>query len=147
MTESIQRLIAQMDEKHWLRLLVCVLPGLIASKVGSYDAAPSLLRTFAPLLLLAGIGVYACWKRIRRGAVGGADETEDEDKEMQSAVESPTLEIPVERSLTQISDLYRECGGDFNEVMKLLGTESKLHPEKALPAVIEETHHRKTFRA
>lgn len=145
MEKNLQQLINQMDNKHWLRLLVCLMPGLIMSKVASYEFAPVGLQIGASLVLLLGIAGYAFWGRIRNASADDESNSLDEATN-EEYVESPhRSNLAPGRSLDQLKELHAACAGDFEEVLQLLRSEVALHPEQSLTAVIAEAHHRRTF--
>jgi Na+/melibiose symporter-like transporter len=60
-----QELLTKMDQKHWLRMVVCFLPGIITSKLAAMPGSPYAARVAGVCVLIAGVSLYMCWNKLR----------------------------------------------------------------------------------
>lgn len=90
MNAKLQLLIQQMNDKNWVRMVVCFFPGIVLGKVFAQLNAPELLQTAATVLLLLGAFIWMFWSKIKKrllDAAGGQDAVFSDDeciKELQS---------------------------------------------------------------
>ena len=64
MKSAITKVIVAMDRRMYVRMLVCLLPGIVAGKLSVQLQWHSAMATAATLLLLAGTALLAFWDRL-----------------------------------------------------------------------------------
>lgn len=90
MNAKLQSLVQQMDDKNWVRMVVCFFPGIILGKVFAQLNAPEALQTSATVLLLLGAFIWMFWFKIKKRLIESAGDqdvalTDDECvKELQA---------------------------------------------------------------
>ena len=137
MNPHVQKLLAQMDEKNWLRMLVCFMPGLIISKIaGQY---PNMVTGVLGIGSLAGgVGIFLAWNRIR-GIQADAD---GEDEEEEDLVAATTVRTGAETARL-ITELVASCSGSATEALKLIETELLVTPGLTYDDAVEMAFRRK----
>lgn len=136
-----------MDKVDALRMLVCILPGIVIAKVVALPSMPQASKIIGGIALAIGIGVFFGWHRFRKLGREDAQDEEVNDAlpDQQTASSKQDISIPAGEHIKMLMELKQMCGGDFDEVMNLLQTESAIHPNLTLPAVIEEAYRRRSY--
>lgn len=144
MESKFEIFLVKMNNHHWLRALVLLLPGLILSKASAMEGTPHGLRILSTAFLCAGVAVYALWKRIMRKYLNEeVDETNEEEfvaETDETLVESGTALLQID-ALKHLLELYN---GDDQALFERLSLEASLNPLLPLSTVIEQTYHRRT---
>jgi nucleotide-binding universal stress UspA family protein len=125
MNENIHKLLTAMDEKIWLRMLVCFLPGLAIGKLaGQHPSA--ILGVLGTVLLIVGVGAFLMWARLR-GVLVDEEEHEDEDVAGQAEAVIPALYAAEPRSGAETAKLMTELlelfGGSGAQTIDAVQTE------------------------
>jgi hypothetical protein len=114
----MKRFLLNMDEKTWYRMLVCFLPGLVASKLAAFaepDGAAPLIST---LLMVGGVTLYLSWDRVRRHFVGGDAAAEE--------VEGTSSAAAAADVLTELRALAAVARNDATTVVDMLAIELRV---------------------
>lgn len=133
-----------MDEKIWMRMAVCFIPGLVVGKLaGLYPSG--ILGVLGTVLLVAGVGTFLAWPRLRALATTEEDEEADEDTE--AANLRPSLPMAEQRPAAEYAKLMTELldsfGGSSAEAVDVVHTEIMVNPTLTYGAAIELAHRRK----
>lgn len=117
-----------MDERHWVRMVVCFLPGLVVGKAAGYVPGNSFVTSVATLFLIAGVATYLLWSRIRartNQVDAGVDEDSVEvmdDGEIVEAVSGAQV-------LQHLAQLRALCGETERESDRAIAMELALNPD------------------
>lgn len=82
MPKNFSEFLAMMDERLWFRMIVCMLPGLVAAKLFGVSGDSSFLTNIGTAVLVVGVALYAFWGRIR-----GLSNVDEADVELEGNAE------------------------------------------------------------
>jgi hypothetical protein len=129
-----------MDSKNWVRISVCLVPGLVVSKLAGQLDAPEGVRLAGTVLLVLGAIVWLAWDRLR--AMGNGEEVEVAE-EVVLAPESHRGTM-VGTPETTIADLLDAYGGDGHAALRAIQMEIAVSPDiGAVTAVDRATRRRR----
>lgn len=143
MKENFEKLLAAMDEKLWLRMIVCFIPGLVVGKLAGLLPGV-VLGLVGTILLIVGVGTFLAWSRLR--SLGTTDE--DEVVEEVARPESTVTPLPVadQRPASEYAKLMTELldsfGGSGTEAVDAVHTEIMVNPKLSYVEAIELAHRR-----
>lgn len=128
-----------MDTKNWVRISVCLLPGLALSKLASQLDAPDGVRLTGTALLVLGAIVWLAWDKLR--AMGNANDVEVVDEVVQtSQAGQGTLESMPE---TSMADLLEAYGGDAHATLRAIQMEIAVSPDVAAVIAVDRAVRRR----
>lgn len=146
MNEHLQKNLAAMDEKIWLRMLVCFLPGLVLGKLAGIfpSAALGILGTLA---LIVGVAVFTMWSRLRKLGVDVEDEEEGDDQvDLQAQVASVVEPRPSEETAKLVTELLELFAGSGVAMIDAIHSELLVSPKLTYAEAIELAHRRKRLQ-
>ena len=149
MNEKFQNLLVQMDEKLWLRMLVCFLPGLVVGKLaGQFPGA--VLGVTGTVLLVIGVAIFTMWSRLRKlGSDEEDDVVQDEDDTLQtnSVAQAANAESRSSADITKsMGELLMLFGGNGELMVKAIETESLVNPTLTYGESVELALRRKRLQ-
>jgi hypothetical protein len=149
MNENFQKLLAQMDEKLWLRMLVCFLPGLVVGKLaGQFPGA--FLGVTGTLLLVIGVAIFTMWARLRK--LGSAEDDEVVEPEGDVVQMTPGAQVAAAESRSgadtakSMNELLKLFGGDGELMVNAIETESLVNPALTYGEAVELALRRKRLQ-
>lgn len=145
MNPRVSAFVAKVDSTTWLRMLICFLPGLVASKLSATLNAPLAVSLASSVLLLAGVAAFMGWYKIRT-FIPGLVQDQAENEVIEAGVSNVQIADTqdVMHLLEQMEQLRKLCSGE-GEMLALLKKEASISPEMSFPAVIEITYRRRKF--
>lgn len=146
MNENCEKLLVAMDEKLWLRMAVCFIPGLIIGKLAGIFPGV-VLGTLGTILLVAGVGIFLAWSRLRSLATGEQEEAEEDaaGEKVESAL-PPAEQRPAEEYAKLMTELIDAFDGSGTEAVDAVHTEIFINPRLTYVEAIELAHRRKRFK-
>jgi hypothetical protein len=147
MKENFEKLLVTMDEKPWLRMVICFIPGLVVGKLAGLFPGV-VLGVAGTILLIAGIGVFLAWSRLR--TLGTAEV--DEEAVEATGLEEPRATAPAasQRPAAEYAKLMTELldsfGGSGPEAVDAVHTEIMVNPKISYVEAIELAHRRKRIQ-
>lgn len=136
-----------MDDKLWLRMVVCFIPGLVVGKLAGLFPGV-VLGVLGTVLLVAGVGIFLAWPRLRVLATTGDDDEADEAQE--AANQRPSLSVAEQRPAAEYAKLMTELldsfGGSSAEAVDAVHTEIMVNPKLTYVEAIELAHRRKRIQ-
>lgn len=148
MNDKFQKLLAQMDEKLWLRMLVCFLPGLVVGKLaGQYPGA--VLGVTGTLLLVIGVAIFTMWARLRKLGVDEEDEIVEGDDDVAT---KPADQVAAGESRSSadtakaMGELLKLFGGNGESMVNAIETESLVNPALSYGEAVELALRRKRLQ-
>jgi hypothetical protein len=147
MNDRFQKLLAGMDEKLWLRMLVCFLPGLVLGKLaGQYPGA--VLGVLGTGSLIIGAAIFVMWSRLRNLTVKEATEDEGADlvnaEAAAAAAHEPRAGIETAKLMTELLELFSSAGA---EMIGAIETELLVSPKLSYAEAVEMAHRRKRLQS
>lgn len=147
MNEHFRKLLSKMDEKLWVRMLVCFLPGLVFGKLaGQFPGA--VLGVLGTVSLIIGAAVFTMWSRLRKIGVEEEDDEEDADlvdaKAVTSYVAGSRSGVETATLMTELLDLFGGCGATMVDAIQ---TEVLVSPKLSYAEAVELAHRRKRLQA
>ncbi|MFC5550244.1 hypothetical protein [Massilia aerilata] len=131
MPKDFAEFISMMDERLWFRMIVCMLPGLVAAKlVGSADNA-SFTNNVATAVLVIGVLLYVFWGRIRGISKNGETDVEPEVAALdmpETAAGRAAESISAKEQLAVLSELRALCQEAESESDRLIAIEIAVSP-------------------
>lgn len=139
MRTHVDTFLTWMDTKNWVRISVCLLPGLALSKLAGQLDAPQGVRLAGTVLLVAGAIVWLAWDKLR--AMGNADDVEvvDEVVPTPENTQAPVAAMPT----TTMADLLDAYGGDTHASLRAIQMEIAVAPEVAAVIAIDRAVRRR----
>lgn len=148
MNDKFQKLLVQMDEKLWLRMLVCFLPGLVVGKLaGQYPGA--VLGVTGTLLLVIGVAIFTMWARLRKLGVDEEDEIVEGDDDVAA---KPADQVAAAESRSSadtakaMGELLKLFGGNGELMVNAIETESLVNPALSYGEAVELALRRKRLQ-
>lgn len=134
-----------MDEKHIVRLVVLVGPGVLLHKVMLTIDAPPVFRAAANVLLIAGIFAFVSWRFITKKVGASLDPANRDDAEIheEELVDEPAPFIPGILHANLMNELVLMCGGQADAALELVKQEIEVNPNINYLAAVELAHRRK----
>lgn len=147
MNEHSAKLLTAMDEKLWLRMLVCFMPGLVLGKLaGQFPNA--VLGIVGTMALVAGIAVFTTWKRLRRIGVEEADEAESDDADVVEVAATQAVEPrPGTETAKLMSELLDLFSGSGAAMLDAIQTELLVSPKLSYAEAVELALRRRRLQA
>lgn len=141
-------MLVQMDEKLWLRMLVCFLPGLVVGKLaGQFPGA--VLGVTGTLLLVIGVAIFTMWGRLRKLGVLEEDEVVEADTDA-VATQVPQAAAVGSRSSADtakaMGELLKLFGGNGELMVNAIETESLVNPSLTYDEAVELALRRKRLQ-
>ena len=136
-----------MDEKIWLRMLVCFLPGLVLGKLaGLFPNA--VLGALGTLALIVGVALFTMWSRLRKLGVNDEDEQEegDDQVDLQAPVASVAEPRSSEETATLMTELLELFAGSGVAMIDAIHSELLVSPNLTYAEAIELAHRRKRLQ-
>lgn len=133
MPSNFSEFFKMMDERHWFRMLVCMLPGLAAGKLAGTMPPGSALGMIATLILVAGVVIYVFWNRLR-ARFQPADEEVDEEADSDQTADEDAIAATARSKVSGVdqlalmSELRILCGEQARESDLLIETELAVNP-------------------
>lgn len=148
MNDKFQKLLVQMDEKLWLRMLVCFLPGLVVGKLaGQYPGA--VLGVTGTLLLVIGVAIFTMWARLRKLGVDEEDEVAEGDDDV-AAKPADQVASAESRSSADtakaMGELLKLFGGNGESMVNAIETELLVNPALSYGEAVELALRRKRLQ-
>jgi hypothetical protein len=149
MNENFQKLLAQMDEKLWLRMLMCFLPGLVVGKLaGQFPGA--ILGVTGALLLVIGVAIFTMWARLRKLGSDEDDVVVEHDGDVVGTKPGAQVAAAESRSSADtakaMSELLQLFGGNGELMVKAIETESLVNPALTYGEAVELALRRKRLQ-
>lgn len=145
MVEKLHKLLEQMDEKHWVRISVCLVPGLLAGKVTSSVGAPEIVQQATSGLLLIGLIIYALWKPVRRRFSEEAFQGHEANE--QNVQETTPEHSEIDKNDPDFAELMNElsglCNGNAQEALRLVAMEYAVQDKSSYTDAIANALQRK----
>jgi len=146
MNDHFKKLLAAMDDKLWLRMLVCFLPGLVLGKLaGQFPGA--ILGGLGTVALIAGVAIFLMWPRLRKIGVEEADaEVGDEMVEPVAApapLAEPRPSLETSQLMKQLLEMFGGAGG---QMIGAIETELLVNPELSYAGAVELAYRRKQLQ-
>lgn len=139
MHDSLLKFLALLNDRAVVRLTVCLLPGILLSKVAGKLDLGETVRIASVMLVLAGGALFVFWRQVAERLLG-----EPEDAEVEEGSSLPPAEISrASFSPASMAELTRLCNGDKSAAMQALMIESELHPHLPTAEAISLAAHRK----
>lgn len=148
MNTTFKKLIDSMNQHYWLRLVICLSPGLVLAKLfGVIDGSPR-LNIVSSLVLGVGMAIYFFWEKI----LTHLDPSESAEPDI---VQLPGETLPADDVMQKsgaqcfglLKDLRTACQGDWEAAMRLIETEinlnSKLSFEEAVDVALRRYQYSK----
>lgn len=126
--EGLSRALQLLDERHWLRMIACFLPGLVAGKLAGYFPDSSVFAGASTVLLVLGVAVYLCWFRLRPKQ---EEESESENEEDVQAVAPRNDGASGAEVLETLAALRAKCGEPERESDRLIAIELSVNPQQS----------------
>jgi hypothetical protein len=147
MKENCEKLLLAMDEKLWLRMVVCFIPGLVVGKLAGLFPGV-VLGVLGTVLLVAGVGIFLAWPRLRALATTEDEEETDEAKETENLRSSlPVAEQrPAAEYVKLMTELLDSFDGSSAEAIDAVHTEIMVNPKLTYVEAIELAHRRKRIQ-
>lgn len=147
MKENCEKLLLAMDEKLWLRMVMCFIPGLIVGKLAGLFPGV-VVGALGTVLLVAGVGIFLTWPRLRTLATTEDDEETDDVKETSNL--RPSLPVAEHRPAAEYAKLMTELldtfGGASADAVDAVHTEIMVNPKLTYVEAIELAHRRKRIQ-
>ncbi|UTY55881.1 hypothetical protein [Massilia sp. erpn] len=142
MKEHLPKLFTAMDEKLWLRMLVCFLPGLILGKLAGQHPGliMGLLGTGS---LILGITLFFLWPRLRSLVAGDDGDAAGEPAATAAAAPHAAAPRPGMESAQLMDELQALCGDSGAQAIAAVQTELMVNPKLSYAEAIELAHRRK----
>ncbi|WP_194725542.1 hypothetical protein [Noviherbaspirillum malthae] len=139
MQSRIERFMSLMDTKNWVRISVCMVPGLAVSKLASQLDAPEAVRLSGTVLIAIGAIVWLGWEKLR--AIGDSDKIEviDEvDLDQESRRQAPD-------SLPQVTvtELLAAYENNAHAALRAIQMEIAVVPDIAAATAIDRAARRR----
>ncbi|MCU6502028.1 hypothetical protein LPN04_29970 [Rugamonas sp. A1-17] len=131
-----------LDDKHWLRLLVLLSPGVLAMKVAMTLSAPAPVRLGATALLGVGMAAYVLWDFLK-AKIRSLNDEDGSEVEEDEIVPSTQAETPSRKHLDLMTRLVALCDGDATAALTLVADECELHADLSYLTAIENAYRRK----
>lgn len=149
MNENFQKLLAQMDEKLWLRMLVCFLPGLVVGKLaGQFPGA--VLGVTGTVLLVVGVAIFTMWNRLRKLGSDENDEVVEGEEDVVEAKPGARAAAAESRSSADtanaMGELLKLFGGNGELMVEAIKTESLVNPALSYGEAVELALRRKRLQ-
>ena len=135
MLDKMKRLLILMDKRHWIRIAVCLIPGIVLTKLASLADLPDVTQTICSGILLIGLICYALWVPIRRKFFHHEESVPD-DTDMPISDESSMNPIEMLHKLVELSD------NDAGKAIQRIETEFNLHSQNDLGHALEMAYRR-----
>lgn len=136
-----------MDDRLWLRMMVCFIPGLVAGKLAGLFPGV-VLGMLGMILLVAGVGIFLAWSRLRGLATTEDEEEADDAKELVNT--RAPLPVADQRPAAEYAKLMTELlnafGGSSAEAVDAVHTEIMVNPKLSYGEAIELAHRRKRIQ-
>jgi ABC-type nickel/cobalt efflux system permease component RcnA len=127
---NISSLVTLMDERPWLRMLVCFTPGLVIGKLAAYQPAGSVLSIVSTVLLIIGVGLYLAWGRLRAKLAPGDVSDDEVVAELDDVpVAAAAAQASASEQLHSLAELRALCGEAERESDRLISLELKVNPQ------------------
>lgn len=131
MPKDFAEFITMMDERLWFRMIVCMLPGLVAAKLVSAADDSSFVNNVATAVLVIGVLVYVLWGRIR--GISNREETDVEQQDAASDVHEHAAphaaeSLSAREQLAILSELRALCQEAERESDRLIAIEIAVNP-------------------
>lgn len=105
MQSRFEKFMSWMDTRNWVRISVCMLPGLAVSKLASQLDAPESVRLCGTVLIAVGAIVWLGWEKLR--AIGDSDQIEVADEvEVEHDSRRPVLNSLPQVTVTELLSAY-----------------------------------------
>lgn len=147
MNEHFQKMLTTMDEKLWVRTLVCFLPGIILGKLaGQFPGA--VLGVIGNATLILGVAAFTMWSRLRKIGVEDVDEDEGDDLVNAEAVAPYAAEVRSSAETAKLmSELLELFGGSGAAMVDAIHTELLVNPGLSYAQAVGLAHRRKRLHA
>lgn len=147
MKENCEKLLVAMDEKIWMRMAVCFIPGLVVGKLaGLYPGA--VIGVLGTVLLVVGVGIFLAWSRLR--SLAKPEDEEEVDEGSEPANLRPALPAVDQRPAAEYAKLMTELLDSFDgssaEAVDAVHTEIMVNPKLTYVEAIELAHRRKRIQ-
>lgn len=137
MKDAFQKLFVVLDKRAYVRILVCLLPGIVLSKMAEQLSLGQHAKMVSVVLLLVGAGVYVGWGFIVRKVQDAGMPEDVAEEHMHQNHLSP--ELPP----STMADLIRLCDGNKAIAMHFLMVESEIYPQVSTAEAIALAVYRK----
>lgn len=150
MNDKVQKLIAAMDEKLWLRMLVLLLPGLILGKLaGQFPGL--ILGVVGTVSLVVGMTAFLLWPRIRSLLLGIEESNEEAGDDVllegDRPTETPSVEAPAgEETAKLMAGLLELFGGSGAQMLDAIQMELDVNSRLSYAEAVEMAHRRKQIQ-
>lgn len=123
--------LTSMDERLWFRMIVCMLPGLVAAKLSGSSVDGSLLNNMGTAVLVIGVALYAFWGRLRGLSKGDEAYVEPDDAaehEIASQASRVGGGMSGKEQLLVLAELRTLCQEADRESDRLIALEIAVNP-------------------
>jgi len=147
MKENCEKLLAAMDAKLWLRMAVCFIPGLVVGKLAGLFPGVA-IGVLGTGLLVAGVGIFLAWSRLRALATNEDEQQANEPNEAANPRNpSPvTDQRPAAEYAKLMTELLAFFGDSSAEAVDAVHTEIAVNPKLSYGEAIEQAHRRKRIQ-
>lgn len=151
MNDKAQKLIAAMDEKLWLRMLVLLLPGLVLGKLaGQFPGA--ILGVAGTVSLVVGMAAFLLWPRLRSLLLGRAEIGEEADDDVllegQQGTEPAGVEpLAGKETAKLMAELLELFGGSGAQMIDAIQMELDVNSRLSYAEAVEMAHRRKQIQS
>jgi hypothetical protein len=139
MRAHVDTFLTWMDTKNWVRISVCLVPGLVVSKLAGQLDAPEGVRLTGTVLLVLGAIVWLAWDKLRAMRNGEDDEVIEE---VVLAPESHGNTL-LGRPETTVADLLAAYEGDGDAALRAIQMEIAVSPDIAAATAVDRAARRK----
>jgi hypothetical protein len=130
---QVSAIIKKVHETHWIRLLICVGPGILLTKLGTSFESLSILKMGGTVVLILGGLIYSFW----HFAAKKISKNEDVPSE-------PVDQSPLTSGVVITFDhLVLICKGDFKKALRLVAIESELTPDISYPDAVKNAFNKR----
>lgn len=131
MPKDFSEFVSMMDERLWFRMIVCMLPGLVAAKLVGASDDGSFINNVATAVLVIGVLVYVLWGRIR--GISKNDEAGGDSKDAaldisDTAVAHVSVAVSAREQLATLGELRALCQETERESDRLIAIEIAVNP-------------------
>lgn len=143
--EKLKKFLLVLDQKHALRLIVLLAPGMLAAKLAMFAPPGSPFGSIGVAVLGAGMVVYFSWGFFKNKLLGETSANSVEIESPGDTVAVSAQVTPGEVHAGYMRDLVDMCNGDAGDAIQLIAIECQVRPSEDYLAAIEYAHRRKSL--
>ena len=129
MPKNFAEFLHMMDERLWFRMIVCMLPGLVAAKLVGFSDSGSFLSNIGTAVLIIGIALYAFWARIRGFSnVADAEVEHEDDTQTNEVFPNGRADVSGQEQFDMLAEMRALCQEADRESDRLIALELAVNP-------------------